>query len=375
MFGYRRYAFKKSVALLSAIRHDLGNMEALQGLQDLLISEITLAEGRIQELRKRARLVTDGRSKYHTRIQSLRTAIYYWRTFGDAIAFLYLDRFALKHVFYNTHNVNPKQSPSFITGSIGFSREVEIRNRLIENGLPCIIADLTNTIRYGDICILTGPDPQLIEVKSSKSKDRRQSRQRERLRRLDEFYRTDRLPGLRGFPVVERVVTHTDYDTHSEKFNQCIRRAYDHGYSVVSPEAGVYYIAVVQTDKSIEEIFRKIQASKVWLVYLNSIKSEGSWAPYYPFTLLIESRRALYDFLLGRLHLTVLLDTAVMEQRVVDMGFSPQIDMDDEYSLQIREVGTDGEVRVARHLLLRVALEAMSIEWVLRSSISARDWV
>ena len=373
MFGYRRHAFKKSVTLLSAIRHDPVNLEALQGLQDLLISEITLAERRIQQLRNSARVETDVRSKYHTRIRSLRRTTYYWRTFGDAIAFLYLDRFTLKHVFYNTHNLNPKQPAGFIAGSIGLSLEVEIRDRLIEHGIPCVLTDLTNTIRYGDICMLDGPDPQLIEVKSSKTKDRRQSRQRERLRRLDEFYKTDRLPGLRGFPVVERVSTHTDYDTHSEKFNRCIRHAYDHGHAVVSPEAGVYYVAVVQTSRSMEEIIQRIRASKVWLVYLNSFKSDGSWAPYYPFTLLIESGRALYDFLLGRLHLTVLLDIAVVEQRVIDMGYSPQINMNDDYFLRIRRLDTDGEVGVAKHLLLRVALEAMSMEWVLRTSLSARD--
>ena len=371
MFGYRRYAFKRVVELLSAMRRDPRDMEALLGLQNLLISEITLAEGHIRECRRKARAVNHRRPEYfHTRIKSLRKTIYYWKMFGDAVAFLYLDRFTLKYVFYNTHNMNPKQPAGFISGSSGFSREMEVLNSLIGHGCPCILTDLTNTIRYGDICLLDGSDPYFIEIKSSKTKDRRRNRQRERLKRLGEFYHTDKLAGLRGFPIVYRVPTHTEYDTHSEEFNQCINCAYERGYAIVSPEEGVHYIAIVQTETSVTNIFQQAQPERPWMIYLNSVKSDGTWAPYFPFTLLIESGQAIYDFILGRLHLTVLLDTAIMEKRIVEMGYSPEVDLEDEYSLRIRRAGTDDECRISRHLLLRAALEAMSLKWILRLAIA-----
>ena len=376
MFGYRRNAFKKAVALLSAIRHDPRDLQALLGLQDLLISEIVLAEGRIREYRERATVENDGRPEYyHTRLQSLRKTIYYWKMFGDAIAFLYVDRLALKHVFYNTHNMNPKQSSGFISGSVGFSRETEILNSLIKCGCPCILTDLTNTIRYGDICLLDAPDPYLIEVKSSRTKDRRRNRQRDKLQELGEFYQTDSLAGLRGFPIVHRVATHTKYVVHCEEFNKCIYHAYDGGHAIVSPEEGVYYIAIVETKTSIMDIFQQVQPNSPWVIYLNSMKSDENWAPYSPFTLLIESGSALYDFLLGRLHLIVLLDTAVMEKRIVEMGYSPRVNMEDEYPVRIQMAGAQDEVRIARHLLLRAALEALSLKWILRSAIAGFEIV
>ena len=370
MFGYRRHAFKRAVSFLSTIRHDRVDLEALKGLQNLLVSEITLAESRIRECRDETRVISARRPEYyHCRIRSLQKTIYYWKTFGDAIAFLYLDRFALKHVFYNTHNVNPKQSPGFISGSAGFFQEAETLDNLISCGFPCVLTDLTNTIRYGDICLLTESDPVLLEVKSSETRDRRRSRQRNRLRSLGEFYHTDKLAGFRGFPIVHRVASHTKYDAYLPEFNQCISRAYDNGYAIVTPEQGVHYIAVTQTETPISNILHQVEPREPWIIHLNAIKSEGNWAPYFPFTLLIESEQALYDFLLGRLHLTVVLEVATMEKRIVEMGYRPVVNMEDDYPLRLHKAGVDDEVRIARHLLLRVALEAMSVTWVLRAAV------
>ena len=370
MFGYRRHAFKKAVSLLSAIRHDPDDMAALKSLQNILVSEITLAESRIRECRDKTRVANVRRPEYYrSRIRSLQKTIYYWKTFGNAIAFLYLDRFALKHVFYNTHNVNPKQSSGFISGSAGFSREAETLDNLINCGVPCVLTDLTNTIRYGDICLLGETDPVLLEVKSSKTQDRRRSRQGNRLRRLGEFYHTDKLAGFRGFPIVYRVASHTMYDAYGAEFNQCIRRAYDSGYAIVTPEEGVHYIAIAQTETSITNILHQVEPEEPWIIYLNSVKSGGNWEPYFPFTLLIESEQALYDFLLGRLHLTVVIDVAIVVKRIVEMGYRPVVNMEDDYPLRMHKAGVDDEVRIAKHLLLRAALEAISVTWILRSAV------
>ena len=374
MFGYRRHAFKKAVSLLSAIRLNPDNLEALKSLQKLLVFEITLAEQRIRKCRDEARVSNARRPEYYrNRIRSLQKTIYYWKTFGDAIAFLYIDRFALKHVFYNTHNGNPKQSSGFISGSAGFSREAETFDNLINSGVPCVLADLTNTIRYGDICLLGDSDPVLLEVKSSKTQDRRRSRQRDRLRRLGEFYHTDKLAGFRGFPIVYRVASHTKYDAYGAEFNQCIRRAYDNGYAIVTPEEGVHYIAITQTEIPISNILHQVEPEEPWIIYLNSVKSGGTWAPYFPFTLLIESEHALYDFLLGRLHLTVVIDVAIVEKRIAEMGYRPVVNMEDDYPLRMQKAGVDDEVRIAKHLLLRAALETISVTWILRSAVVASE--
>ena len=372
MFGYRRHSFNKAFRMLSAIRADPTDLPRLLSLQELLISEITLAEGRVRENKKKARIGQEGKREYfNARAKSLQNAIYYWKTFGDAVAFTYIDRFALKHVYYNLHNLKSRQNAGFLSGSVGFEREVEVVRDLLNAGHPCVLADLTNTVRYGDVCVLHGPDPVLIEVKSSRAKGRRVSRQRADLKKLSEFYRTDKLDGLRGLPRVRRFAFRTECKTFAAEFNQCIQAAYDAGYAVAYPEEGICYIAVSEGRTPASEIIQHVKAEKPWVVFLNELKSEQVWAPYYPFTLLIETGRALYDFMLGRLFIVVSLDIAVMKRRIAQMGYVPEFVQDSETPLRARTADGEGEVRLSQHLLLRAALEAVSIDWIVQAWLGA----
>ena len=175
--------------MLSTIRNEPADLKTLFDLQKLLIAEITLAERRVQENKARSNAERGKRSAYYEkRAQAHRQSIYYWKAFGDAIAFLYCDRFALKHLYYNTHDANVRQDGGFISGSTGFKQEFDTLQRLLDGGCPCVLCDLTNTIRYGDICVMVEDDPILIEVKSSGTKNRRRARQLSNMRTLREFY-------------------------------------------------------------------------------------------------------------------------------------------------------------------------------------------
>lgn len=370
VFGYRRNSFKKAATLLNKLRANLNDLGALQDLQELLISEIVLAEGRIRDAKAKSKLNADENpNKFSDRAKSFQKVIFFWRAFGDAIAFLYLDRFALKHVYYNTHNYNVRQDAGFISGSSGFKREIKIFKGLLEAGYPCLLTDLTNTIRYGDICVLFGPDPMLIEVKSSKTKSRRISRQIKNLEKLSEFYRTDQSDDFRGGPGVRRVESQTEPEIFEAEFNQCINKAYDNGYAIISPEEGVYYIAIRNYAVPVKEIFKQVNLNKPLVVFLNTLKSDQSWAPYYPFTLLIESDKALYDFILGRLFIIVIMDTEVMRKRVIEVGYTPEIVPESDYPIRVKKNGAEGEARISAHILLRAALEAVSLKWIIHSAL------
>lgn len=371
MFGYRRHSYKEATALLSAIRSSPSDLKSLLSLQELLISEITLAERRVRQSKERAR--TDGGGKAHyfsERAKSLQRVIYYWKTFGDAIAFLYIDRFALKHVFYNTRNLEERQHAGFLSDSLGFEREVEVARNIIETGCPCVLTGLTNTIRYGDICLLIGPDPEPIEIKSSGVGNRRSTRQRQNLRKLSRFYKTDKLDGFRGSSTVRRIATDTDCVSFENEFNQCVDLAYKKRRATVSPEEGVYYLAFAGTEADIEGAFEEISVNSVWVFYLNSLKTNQVWAPYYPFTLLIRNDDALYDFILGRLHIVVLLDVDIAKKTAKEMGYVPEIDLDADYPLVAKKAGIEGEMRISKHLLLRSALEAVSLRWIVQEGLN-----
>ena len=252
------------------------------------------------------------------------------KAFGDAIAFLYCDRFALKHVYYNTHNVNVRQDGGFISGSAGFEQEFDILRKLVEGGCPCVLCDLTNTIRYGDICVMVEDDPILIEVKASRTKNRRRARQLKNLKTLREFYKTDASSGLRGFPSVYRIATRSVPYSFEEELNECIEESYERDYALKSPEPGVCYVAI-SGEVRVEEVFGQVNLTEPLWFSLNEAKRDRAWSPYYPFTLLIRSERALYDFMLGRLFVMVLLDVAVIRNLVRTLGWIPKFDWESNY--------------------------------------------
>ena len=238
-------------------------------------------------------------------------------------------------------------------------------------GCPCILTDLTNTIRYGDICILVGPDPTLIEVKSSNTKNRRSRRQNRDLQQLKRFYITDYMESFRGYAGLQRIATQLDLVSFESEFNQCIRAAYEHGFAISSPEGGVCYIAITDSRVPISEIFDKVDVSAPWVFVLNSVKTDRAWQPYYPFTLLIEDEKPLYDFMLGRLNIVVLLDTEVMNNHVKDAGYIPEIVIESEYPIRARKHSEEEQMNISRHLILRAALEAVSLKWIIHMGLQA----
>ena len=373
MLGYRRNSFRKAAAMLLTIRNQPADVKTLLDLQELLIAEVRLAEERVRKYRALAKAELGKRSRYfETRAQAYRQSIYYWKAFGDAIAFLYCDRFALKHVYYNTRNMKARQDGGFISGSSGFEQEIKALRSLLDGGCPSVLCDLTNTIRYGDICVLAEDDPTIIEVKSSGTKDRRRTRQLRNLRTLQEFYETDVSHGFRGFPTVHRVAMRSIPKTFEVEFNQCIDESYLRGYAVKSPEPGVCYVAI-SGDVRLEDIFEQVNLAEPCLISLNEAKRNRAWSPYYPFTLLIRSERALYDFILGRLFVMVLLDMAVIKGLVHAMGWTPKFDMESDYWLWASKNGGEEQAGVSGHLLSRAAMEAMSLRWIVEEGIRGLD--
>jgi hypothetical protein len=231
MIGYRKRSFTRAHRLLAALRVNLDDLGSLKSLQQLLFGETLRAEKKIRELKAELRGIqqTGGqgsakRSNYlRNRIERVRQVAYVWRCFGDAIAFLYMDKFALKQSFYSTESQNPKQGSGFMLDKFGVPNEIALVEEALAHDIPALLVDLTNTIRHGDVCLMIGPDPHLIEVKTSKNLDNRGKRQKRALEKLRAFFETDNATDLRGFSHVRRVSfegpgrTYVDELIHPEK--------------------------------------------------------------------------------------------------------------------------------------------------------------
>jgi hypothetical protein len=219
--------------LLTKLRDDLDDLDSLRRLQQLLVGEIMRAErsGRKVKADLNAVQASGGPSKakrassLKSRLEKIRQLAFVWRTFGDAIAFLYMDKFAIKQTFYSIHSTAPQQSAGFLSDKIGLVMEVAAVEEALKRGIPALLTDITNTIRHGDICLLIGPDPMLIEIKTSKKLDRRGRRQRDELRELEAFFRSDKTDRLRGMGPARRVAVDSEEITYIDEMEACIAEA------------------------------------------------------------------------------------------------------------------------------------------------------
>src|ERR1700733_46919 len=382
MLGYRKRAFAHAHELLCTLRANLEDLDALRELQKLLLREVMRAEEKIRQLKSELRKITGAEDTatvkrlgyLNKRIEGFRQCAYVWRCFGDAIAFLYLDRFSLKQCFYSTETPNPKQDAGFILGKDGLANELALLESALEHSVPAILIDLTNTIRHGDVCLLGGPDPCLIEVKLSKKMNSRGKKQKRNLEKLRTFYETDKCTGLRGFPELQRRSHKMPEQTHIDVINDCIRESMNGGPAIRQPEQGLHYLVVTEEGPNLEEVLKTLGLKNaVWPFFLNQHKADRTWAPYYPFTLSISDSDHLWNFIRGNLFIFVFVVLDLLCKIALDEGCSATVDSDNgEYPLRI-ETPDGGTIGISSHILARIGMEFVSPQWIVRSSLERQD--
>ena len=379
MLGYRKRSFAQAHALLQALRINLKDLATLKDLQKLLLREIVRAEAKIRELKTELRDINarsesasgKKRSAYlENRIEGFRRCAYIWRSFGDAIAFLYMDKFALKHCFYNVDNIFEKHDAGFILGKEGLANELLLLDSALEHNVPALLVDLTNTIRHGDICLMGESDPYLIEVKASKKLNSRSKKQKRDLEKLHTFYETDKAEGLRGFPEVRRQVYEMPELTYVDEINECIAEAVKNGFGVSQPERGLHYLVMTNNGPDLNQALGSLAIKAPWVFFLNRHKSERELAPYMPFTLTIERKDHLWEFIRGNLFIFVLVDLDILGDIAVDKGYKARLDLEDEeYPLRLEVLPGEGMAGISAHMLQRIAMEFVSPEWLVLCSI------
>lgn len=159
---------------------NLDDYEALYKLQVAIIDQVIDCEQEIRIAKARG-----------DELEELRFARFVFRTFGDAIAFAYVNSHNLKQLSFSLEKGTLKQDAGFICGKEGLEPELHKLKSLIDEGIPCLLCDITNSMRYGDILILCFDDPYVIECKASSTKSRRVTKQKQTLRSLKGFYEDD----------------------------------------------------------------------------------------------------------------------------------------------------------------------------------------
>ncbi|MCR9280835.1 MAG: hypothetical protein NXH99_04035 [Rhodobacteraceae bacterium] len=362
--------------MLRAIEQDRDDFVSLKNLQLLLIDEIKRAELRVRKLKSEARqMATSATTRklksLEKRIAAAQTLIFVWKCFGDGIAFIYLDKYALKHTYLSATNNNAKQTAGFLLDKSGFDSEWALLESAMSHGVPAVLADLTNTIRHGDLCLLGANDPYLIEVKSSKTRDSRAKRQKRDLQILHEFYEKDHSNRLRGMGSVYREKHAIQEVGYSDALNEAIRQCLVDDVGIARPEAGLIYIALRTAAANVDEAFSRVDLEQPWMFSLNGAKNDRDWAPYYPFTLTIRELDHLWAFVRGDIFLMILVGPRQLEAIGARNGNTSKFDPDDDiYPLSVN-LAEGGSMRIASQALARIGMECVSPDWMISSSLAS----
>ncbi len=354
----------------------MGTIFAAEGQIQRLKLSIEVTKGKLRKgrpSREQAQLLRSRIAQIESRIGLYREIIYFCRCFGDGIAFIYLDKYAIKQAFYKIETTERRESSGALFGKQGLASEIQLFEEAIQKCIPAVLADLTNSIRYGDLCLLGDNDPVFIEVKSGKWIGERGRKQSNAIAKLHEFYQTDRAQGLRGFHEVHRVALPVAEVTHTRAMNQCIERAYEQGWATTNPETGLYYAAITDDNTKIESVFASMTLTQPHVYMLNTAKSNHEWAPYTPFTLTIKNADHLYDFIRGDLILIVLVDIPVLCSAVKRGGYEVFWEEGEDYPLKLKGEGTDNIGGLSQHFIDRIAFEFVSLAWAAAVQNSGMD--
>ncbi len=369
------------LALLRHIEADKDDIAAVSRCNHLILREILHSEAAILRHRERRRELTralkiDRPSKasataLRTRLKRIRgyiraqeDAVFIWKCFGDALAFLFLDKFSIKHAFFELDKRGIKRGPGMLTGKSGLNGELAYFAHLIAEGIPAVLCDITNILRYGDVCMLGASDPQLIEVKSSDRLSQRAKRQIKKLKQLHGFLADDYADDFRGSDSsVTRMQLTSAERTNLDQLNVCIRRAKEYGHAVEQPEPGVTYLATYG-HSDFDAILGNAVSNAKFVFLLNSYKNDHAWSPYTPFLLTIRDAEHVLDFVEGRLYLIVFIDPQPLCDALADVGWDARFRNRPDYAIQCIHRPSRAFMGISNEFVSRVGYEFVSLAWI-----------
>lgn len=303
-------------------------------------------------------------------VENLKFKIYIFKMFGDGVAFLYLDKFDVKHFYYNVVDYNPKELAGALGGKNGLKEEWNIVKEACNKGFRALLNDITMSMRHGDVCLVSEGVPMLIEVKSSQNKNSRVERQIINLQKLGEFLSEDKAENFRGFPLIARMELCIPEIIYKKEVNEQFVICRSEGSSWVKLEEGFYVISI--REGNVGDVLSKLNVSgeQIAPFFLNEYKNNQGWVPLTPFVNLINHPRDLCDFINGDLTIICILDLDCFKEIARNEGFELIFIEGDNYSMLFKEFDSSLIWGVSWQMMLRVPLEMMSMSWLIRDSIT-----
>ena len=389
---YGRYK-KTLLSLLSSLRKFQKNPnddELLLALQLRLYRQLRYVErrqaycksqsGRLRASLSRDRLpkqqATDAKASIRNldgdRERYKRLAVFI-RSITDGIVFTLFDRYDIKPLAL-------KEPAGAIGGKKGCKVELLFLRQLCRRGIRAILCDVTNCLRYGDICIDDSGTPRLIEVKSSDNTNARVDRQLEQIKLMMEYFDTDRHPTLYGHGfAVRRSRISEPQRCYANELNAMLKQVREGGSACLEVERGLVYF--VDRDLSTSNMGAALATlSDPRVAMLNGFK-DGSWSSYFPYTLSIDDPEDCFAFLSGEVVICIAYDHA----RLISLADGYGCTVTSSPSKSSRPSGAEippdavlwfepkvstgfGACAVGWHFLSRFIFEFTSLEWIVREA-------
>ncbi|MHC5129233.1 hypothetical protein ACYST8_24650 [Pseudomonas inefficax] len=291
--------------------------------------------------------------------------LYLWRCFGDGVAFKFISKWNLKRFLYEADSPEIKQKSGYIHGKDGIEQELALLIDAIKHNVPALLCDLTNVIRHGDVCLLGASDPEVIEIKSSKNRNKRVERQLESITKLKKYLEED-IGDVGGVKGMRRIEVHGEERHHGGSFNKALDLSVDRPYAKLNPEKGVYYIALnTEYEKDFDEVFQGFESPIIFM--LNQAKTEQRWDNYYPFVLSIKDPINLYRFIAGEVFAVVAINSTTLKEMASAIGYNLEIsNFENEAFIFSKPLaGCEEPFRaiVSKHFSGRLGFEFMTLEW------------
>lgn len=246
----------------------------------------------------------------------------------------------------------------------------------MDNGVPAILCDLTNVLRYGDICVLGSSDPLIIEVKSSNSKDKRGKRQKKNLLRLERFFKTDSAENYRGFAgTTLRVESTGNPETFSNMLADSIEKARSCGSDVLEVDGCLRFLVATSDEINYEEFLADVSKDHLFLNDLNSFKNQMNWGCYYPYALTLKDTSHFAKFVEGKLIIISAFDFKSFEECCEADSHRLSIEIiDGNIQCHLSACATNGnsapsDFIIGDHIMCRMWMDFIRPKWIVENAI------
>lgn len=374
-------------------------------IQEDLLSRIVYVEKRIKSLKSRIRdskgLLARKRSVILSRAEAhkvkedierdreaigeYRNILYLLKSIGDALAFIYIPKWDIKPMAF-------KEDAGHVHGKEGLGAELEMLRQVCGlDGAVGILNDLTNSLRYGDVTVVSESGfAAIVEVKGSDRRYRRADRQHAEQEKLVRYLSEGTTEGLYGLNdwKFARLPVVAEEKHHRDQLNTLVGVAYKDGFAFSKVEEGLYYWIVVgghsgswevETGKpgGFSRLLEEFRDKQPILFFAN--ESKFSTQGRYPYTLSIRDPEALFDFYSGWLLVYVIIDTDLMSANFAAHGLKMTFEDDEDVALTITNTDPDkaedhfGPMLVSRHFFERLAYEFLSLDWFVEETTRHTD--